>query len=382
MSVFTREHIELLRQYFLSDDSRVKNELLESIPSHLREKVFIIQDEFEKDTDAKSIAAKIGAFGFEEELEEIQSTYLLKKLEMDDLDFEVEIKATITQLERENLKKKLIALEENEEKEPSDLELKSAITQIERKSLKKKFQKLDDSSNGGVIPIHQIEEAAASKIIPIQSILRYAVAACFILAIGVGIYQFTREEAIPENRIASSSEEELSKQEPNGLPVIETLPLAEVSITSSSFPVLKYGLGYGEIEEKVTVVVNNQNDRVLSIQKAISTYSNQIEKLKESQNQETAKVTSDLKNRISSLQAELTQLNNREKQYVFDGKVLNLFVSSVQTKNQIIRFGDGFYLQSNAKFFKLTISKEPQTFLEETDPNVLKALDKIIFNAD
>ena len=87
-------------------------------------------------------------------------------------------------------------------------------------------------------------------------------------------------------------------------------------------------------------------------------------------------------NDMLELDSLINDLSDEQKQYVFDGKVLKLFVSSAQTKNQIIRFGDGFYLQSNAKFFKLTSSKEPQTFLEETDPNVLKALDKIIFNAD
>jgi hypothetical protein len=145
---------------------------------------------------------------------------------------------------------------------------------------------------------------------------------------------------------------------------------------------LKSGLGYGDVEEKITVIMNNQKERVLSIEKAISTYSKQLDKVKESQNPEAEKVVSDLRNRISSLRSELTQLNTQEKQYVFDGKVLKLFASSGQTENKVVRFGDNFYLNSNAKFFKLTISKGPQTFMEETDPNVLKALEKIIFNAD
>lgn len=394
MSVFTKEHIDLLRQYFLSEDTGSKKILLESFPMYLREKVIQIQEEFEKGSDAKSIATEIGASDFETEIEEIQYVYLLKKLGLDEQDFEKEIKSSITSLERESLKKKLRAFEEKGGDEFSDLEIKSALTQIERESLKKRFKEIDDSMDEAAVPIYPLDSSVAdltsvnrpaasgTEIIPFNSFLKYAVAACFIMAIGIGIYQFTKQDSDPESILANSSDEQPIDQKRNELLVIETLPLAEVSTTTDSYPVLKSGLGYGDVEEKITVLVNNQKERVLSIEKAISTYSEQLDQLKENQNPEAEKVVSDLINRISSLQSELTQLNTKEKQYVFDGKALKLFTSSGQTENKIVRFGDNFYLNSNAKFFKLTISKGPQTFMEETDPNVLKALDKIIFNAE
>lgn len=388
MSAFNKEDVEIVRQYFLSDDSGSKKVLLESFPVDLRKKVILIQDEFEKGSDAKSIATEIGASDFETEIEEIQSAYLLKELGLNEKDFEKELKSAITSLQRESLKKKLIAYEDNLKKELSNLELQSAITQIERESLKKKFQEIDDSLEGKVFQINPTgngEISPAASIYPginFQIFLKYAVAACFIVAIGIGIYQFTKQDSVPENILADSTKDQPIDQKTNELPVIETLPLAEISTTTDSYPVLKSGLGYGEVEEKVKVVVNNQKERILSVQKAISTYSKQLDQLKESHNPEAEKVVSDLRNRISSLQSELTQLNTQEKQYVFDGKVLKLFASSGQSENKIIRFGDYFYLNSNTKFFKLSISKEPVPFLEETDPNILKALDKIIFNAD
>lgn len=392
MSVFTSEHIDLLRQYFLSADTGSKKILLESFPPDLREKVILIQQEFEKGSDAKTIATEIGASDFEIEIEEIQSAYLLKMLGLDEKDFEKEIRSSITILERESLKKKLIAFEDDLSKELSDLELKSAITQIERESLKKKFQEIDDSLEGRVKPIYPTFEPAerpaaarpAADLLDnsFQIFLKYAVAACFIVAIGIGIYQFTKQDSVPENILADSSEDQPIDQKTNELPVIETLPLAEVSTTTDSYQVLKSGLGYGEVEEKMTVVVNNQRDRILSIEKAITTYTEQLNQLKEIQNPEAEQVVSDLKNRISSLQSELTQLTTQEKQYLFDGKVLKLFGSSVQTENKIVRIGSDYYLKSDARFFKLIVSKEPQNFLEETDSNVLKALEKIIFNAE
>ncbi|WP_162342691.1 hypothetical protein [Cyclobacterium salsum] len=384
MSVITRKNIELLRQYILSDDSRVKNELIESIPADLREKVVIIQEEFEKNTDSKSIALKVDASDFEQEIEEIQSIYNLKKRDLDDQEFETNIIAAITPIERESLKKKLMAFEKNGGEELSDHEIKYAITSIERESLKERFQKLDDSSEEGGMPIDPIEmPAAASSRMPLfHSILKYAVAACFIVATGIGIFLFTRKEVIPENTVASSSEKEPIDQNPTNLPLIETVPLAEVSITSNSYTVLKSGLGYGEVEEKVTIVVNDQKESVLSIQKAISTYSNQLEKVTEIQNPEAELVAAELSDRIDALQTELSQIHIKENQYVFDGKVLTLFVTSASNENQIIYYDSNYYLKKNNRFFKLTISEDPQPFMEATDPNVLKALDKIIFNAD
>lgn len=368
MIVFKKEHIELLRQYFSSDDPSIKNEMLESIPVELREKVALIQDEFDKNSDAKFIASKVNAQEFEKELEEIQSAYYLNKLGLPNQEFNKELIAAITPIEREALKKKLIAFEEMSEEELSNVELKSAITLVERESLKKKLQNLDDSSKG--------------KIIAINSILKYAVAACFVIAVGIGIYQFTREESISENIVASSSEKEQIDQNPTDLTVIETAPLEEISITSNSYPILKPGLGYGEVEEKVTVVVNNQKERILSVQKAISTYKKQIENLTDAKNPGTDQIVTELRNRISALQDELTQFTIQENQYVFDGKVLTLFVSSALNENPLILYDSNYYLNKNNRFYKLTISKEPQPLLEETDPDILKALDKIIFNAD
>jgi serine/threonine protein kinase len=393
VNVFNKEYIDLLRQYVLSDEQSIKAELLESFPFDMREKVMLIQQEFEKGAEAKSIAKQIAASDFETEIEEIQSSFFLKKLGIDEQDFEKEIQSSITSLERESLKKKLIAFEESQGEEPSDLELKSAVTQIERESLKKIFQDFEDSLDEANVPIYPLElpgadlksaarpAASIAENILLHSFLKYAVAACFILAIGVGIYQFTKQDSVPENILANSSEVKLIDQKTNELtPSIEALPLAEISATSDSYLVLKSGLGYGEVEEKVTIVLNNQKDRIASIEKAISTYSNQLVLMIE--NPDAEQSVFDLKNRISSLQSELTQLKSKERQYVFDGNVLNIFTSSIQTENKILRLGNDFYLKSNAKFFKLTLSKEPKTLLEETEPNVLKALDQIIFNAE
>jgi len=399
VSLLFIEHIETLRQYILSDDLELKNQLLDTIPSDFKDTVVSIQKYFEENIDAEAIAGKIGASEFQGQLEELQSLYQFKKNGINEQIFEKELNAAMTSTERNALKKMLIEIDVSEVGEFSENELKSALTLVERKFLKEKFQQFDEEKRieGNLRTIsrsqiaapyssaeYRFEEDAPIKIAASRSkyfstYVKYAVAACVVLAIGIGVYQYTKQDSGPENILADSSDKPNLNQNKVELPVIETLPIAEISTTNNSYSVLKSGLGYGNVEEKVSVMVSNQKDRILSIEKAISGYTDQLKKI---QNPEAEQVVSDLKNRISSLESELAQLNSREKQYDFDGKVLKLYTTSVNQEYQILRLGADFYLSFNGKFYKLSIAKEPQTLREETDAKILNALDKIIFNAD
>ena len=73
------EHIELLRQYILSDDLESKNQLLDSFPPDLKENVVSIQKWFDENIDSETIASKIGASEFQDKLEELQALFLFKK---------------------------------------------------------------------------------------------------------------------------------------------------------------------------------------------------------------------------------------------------------------------------------------------------------------
>jgi hypothetical protein len=397
VSLLFIEHIETLRQYILSDDLEIKNQLLDTIPSDFKDTVVSIQKYFEENIDVETIAKKIGATEFQDQLEEFQSLYQFKKNGINDQIFEKELNAALTSTERNALKKMLIEIDVSEVGEFSENELKSALTLVERKFLKEKFQQFDEEKRieGNLRAISKSQIAAsyssaeyryeddtptkiaASRSKYFSTYIKYAVAACVVLAIGIGVYQYTKQDSGPENILADSSKD--LNQNENELPKIETLPIAEISTTNNSYSVLKSGLGYGNVEEKVSVMVNNQENRILSVEKAISGYADQLKKI---QNPEAEQVISDLKSRISSLESELAQLNSREKQYEFDGKVLKLYTSSGNQEYQILRLGADFYLSFNGKFFKLSIAKEPQTLMEETDDKVLNALDKIIFNAD
>jgi hypothetical protein len=371
VSLLFGEHIELLRQFILSDDLELKNQLLDSFPSDLKENVESIQKGFDENLDTKTIAEKIGASEFQDQLEELQSLYFFKKNGITEEIFERDLKAAITLVERKFLKKRFQQLDKEMEEEEENLKFLSESQLSEALSPRSvaEYRYEDDTPT----------KIAASRSKYFSTYVKYAVAACVVLAIGIGVYQYTKQDSGPENILADSSDKPNLNQNKDELPVIETLPIAEISTTNNSYSVLKSGLGYGEVEEKVSVMVSNQKDRILSIEKAISGYADQLKKI---QNPEAEQVISDLKSRISSLESELAQLNSREKQYDFDGKVLKLYTTSGNQEYQVLRLGADFYLSFNGKFYKLTIAKEPQTLKEETDANVLSVLDKIIFNAD
>jgi hypothetical protein len=370
VSLLFGEHIELLRQFILSDDLELKNQLLDSFPSDLKENVESIQKGFDENLDTKTIAEKIGASEFQDQLEELQSLYFFKKNGITEEIFERDLKAAITLVERKFLKKKLQQLDkEMEEEENLKFIGKSQLSEALSPRSIADYKIEDDAP-------FQAEESRSKYF---STYLKYAVAACIVLAIGIGVYQYTKQDSGPENILADSSDKPNLNQNKDELPVIETLPIAEISTTNNSYSVLKSGLGYGEVEEKVSVMVSNQKDRILSIEKAISGYADQLKKI---QNSEAEQVVSDLKSRISSLETELAQLNSKEKQYAFDGQLLKLYTTSVNQEYQILRLGADFYLSFNGKFYKLSIAKEPQTLREETDAKVLNALEKIIFNAD
>ena len=376
MSAFTKEHIELLRQYFLSDSPGIKDEILLSFPTELREKVLLLQNEFEKGNDPKSIAFGIQAEEFEKELEEIQASFYLNQLGLSSQEFERELLSAIKPIERENLKKKLIAFEESDREDFSEIELQSAISLVERESLKKKLQGLESE---GVLKPAAVTVPGSS---PFFQFLKYAVAACVVLALGIGVYQFTRKDVVLENIVASSGEDKTADQIPEVVQEIETLPLSEISTKTNALLVIKSGLGFGDTEEKITVVENDQRERILSLQKAISRYQSQLGKAGKSENQAAVQLNNELQKRIASLKEDLNVLNERENKYLFNGKNLTLYSSSVGKERRIISFDGNYYLKIESNFFKLSISKEPQLFQKETDSNVLKALDKILFNAE
>ena len=88
----------------------------------------------------------------------------------------------------------------------------------------------------------------------------------------------------------------------------------------------------------------------------------------------------ELESKINSLQKELFLLNEREKQYFFDGKTLVLFVSTTAKENSILRYNDSYYLKRDINFYRLTVAVQPQPYKKESNSEVINDLDKILYD--
>jgi hypothetical protein len=161
------------------------------------------------------------------------------------------------------------------------------------------------------------------------------------------------------------------------IPEIPSEALAEVATVTKTSLVIEGDYGYASKKNNIKIVENNQKERKLSIEKAIEKYRQMLEK--EFPENKVGKSSREkvLESKINLLQNELAILKEREKQYVFDGKALVLYVSNTAKENTIVLYEETYYLKKDADFYRLTIASQPQFYKKESNSEVLNKLDKI-----
>lgn len=208
-----------------------------------------------------------------------------------------------------------------------------------------------------------------SKVISL-SWIKYAVAACIVLAAGILYFKFNTN-----NNLVQPGDTNVVTTE---APKIETYPLAAVSSISESSPILNAGLGFASKE--ISIIKNNQEPRKLSIVKAIEKYQMQLQKNFPNHKDDKNPTIKKLNDTIVSLQKELQLLKNREKQYVFNGKSLTLYEASTPKETHVLFYEDNYYLKKRDSIYKLTVSEQRQNYSKETNVKIVSALDKILFD--
>lgn len=299
------------------------------------------------------------------------------------------MKAVITKVERQELKKDLPTLYDRLVFELDEETLRQVAKKKSREDLRAKFKQWDEemvesepilvesSLSHNVIneaPNEYNLKPRKSKVISL-SWIKYAVAACVVLTAGVLYFKLATNTS---DTIMQPTEDKIVTTE---VPKIETEDLADVKILSTSYKVLEEGgFGFAATSKKISIIENNQEQRMVSIRKAIANYQMMLDKEMVAQKSVSGSKAEELESRISSLQDELYQMKEKEKQYIFDGQKLTLFISTPSKENRVLFYEDNYYLKKDKNFYKLSISKQPQFYKKETDSNVLKALDKIIFD--
>jgi hypothetical protein len=159
-------------------------------------------------------------------------------------------------------------------------------------------------------------------------------------------------------------------------PEIPPEALAEVASVTKNATVLASDMGM--VPNSIKIVENNQNDRKESIIKAIENYQKLLEKeFSENKVGESSRIK-ELETKKNSLEKELAFLKAREKEFVFDGKELVLYVSKTPKENYIILYGDNYYLKRDSDFYELIVAAQPQLYKKISDTDLINNLDDIL----
>ncbi len=294
--------------------------------------------------------------------------------------FFTDLENAIKKVERKRIKTELPKAFDKLNFEISDDAVALAITKKEREALKEKMNTWDDELVATEdAPVYTISTKKESKVISL-SWIKYAVAACLVLGLGVWFFNNQNPGLTPENNVVTAPVKKDTTSKPTITPEIPSEALAEVAIVTKNAPVIVSGLGFAPNKNNIKIVENNQKARMQSIIIAIDKYRKILEDELNGQKMGQGLKEIEIEKTIKLLQNELALLKEREKHYIFDGKSLVLYVSTTAKENTIVLYEASYYLKKDADYFKLTVAEQPQLYKKESNTEVVSALDKIIFD--
>lgn len=295
-----------------------------------------------------------------------------------EVNFFTDLKNVINKVERKRIKMELPKTFDKLNFEISDDAIALAITKKEREALKEKMNAWDEELVATEeAPVYSVSAKKETKVISL-SWIKYAAAACIVLTAGIMYFKFNTDNNLVQPGDTNVVTAPVKKE--TITPEIPSEALAEVATVTNNATVIESGLGFASKKNNIKIVENNQKARMVSIVSAIEKYRQLLEnKFSENKVGDSSRIK-ELETKINSLQKELVLLKEREKQYVFDGKALVLYVSNTAKENTIVLYGDNFYLKRDAIYFKLTVAEQPQLYKKERNTEVVSALDKIIFD--
>lgn len=292
--------------------------------------------------------------------------------------FFTDLQNAITKVERKRIKTELPKTFDKLSFEISDDTIALAIKKKERVVLKEKMNAWDEQLfNSEEAAVYSISAKKEPKVISL-SWIKYAAAACVVLSAGIMYFKLNTDNNLVQP--GDTNVVTASVKKGTITPEIPAEALAEVSTATKNATVIESGMGFASKKNNIKIIENNQKARTVSIVSAIEKYRQLLEnEFSENKVGDSSRIK-EIETKINSLQKELVLLKEREKQYVFDGKALVLYVSNTAKENTIVLYGDNFYLKRDAIYFKLTVAEQPQLYKKERNTEVVSALDKIIFD--
>lgn len=292
--------------------------------------------------------------------------------------FFTNLQKVIKKMERKRIKNELPRIFEKFTFEIDDAVITDVVKKKSREDLKKKMAGWDEEIIASEEPpVYSIAPKKETKVISLTWI-KYAAAACIVLTAGIMYFKFNTDNNFVQpgdtNVVTAPVKEETIT------PDIPSEALAEVTTVTKNAAVIESGFGFASKKNNIKIVENNQKARMVSIVTAVENYRKLLEKEFTVNKIGYSSNIKRLEFNIDTLQKQLELLKEREKQYVFDGKSLVLYVSNFAKENAIVLYGDNFYLKRDADYFKLTVAEQPQLYKRESNTEVVSALDKNIFD--
>lgn len=312
-----------------------------------------------------------------------------------EVSFLTDLKAVITKSERNQLKNDLPQAYDRLIFELDEETLQQVAKKKIREDLKDKFKQWEEelveeeseeySFAKEPISLYKNQESeynsnTQSNVFSL-SWIKYAAAACIVLTAGIMYFKFNTENITVQpgdTNVVTAPVKKDTTSKGTITPEIPTEALAEVATVTKNAPVIESGLGFASKNNNIKIVENNQKARIQSIVTAIEKY-RQLPENEFSENKvgDSPRVKA-LESKIRELQNEWALLKEREKEYVFDGKVLVLYVSTTPKENTIVLYDDTYYLKKDADFYQLIITKQPQLYKKIGDSNLADTLDEIL----
>ena len=287
-----------------------------------------------------------------------------------EIHFFINLEKAIKKAERKNLSAALPNSYGKMTFEVKETLIANVIKKTSRDDLKKKMMNWDNELVEEKVPALNLDNNNQSKVISLYWI-KYAVAACFVLGLGVWFYTNQNIGTLPDTNVVTAPVKEETKT-----PEIPVEALAEVTSVSKNSTVLEEGMGM--TANSIRIIENNQKARKESIINAIEKYQKLLEKEFTVNKVSNTPISKELKSRIDRLQNELNLLNEREQKYLFDGKVLTLYVTTISKENRILAYNDNYYLAKETVFYNLTTASKLQSYKKVTDTDLLTVLDEIL----
>jgi hypothetical protein len=297
-----------------------------------------------------------------------------------DVHFFTDLQNAITKVERKRIKTELPKAYDKLNFEISDDAIALAIKKKERENLKEKMNDWDEQLvTSEEAPVYYISAKKEPKVISL-SWIKYVAAACVVLSAGIFFFKQSTNSNLnfiqsnDNNVVVSPVKRKAveSSSMKNIVEDIQSIRIEQITTNAVNLNVLKNDYGFAPDKQKIKIVVNDQNNRIQSLNKAIKQYERLLKDRKYKPQYNKLKVL------ISEHETELERCKSLESKYVFNGKELTLY--SKLKGVQLLEYDGDFYLKRDTNYYKLILSKQPKEFEKVTDSNVLEALEKIIFN--